>query len=307
MRPRLKRSIVAIGTAVVIATLWSATGSVAGGQIPATGLPAYTAPRNAYGEPDLNGFWAALNTANWNIEEHPAAAAPYEQLVAVYLAQPPGFGVVEGGPIPYRPDALERRNRNFESRLKPEPLPGNSDPYDDADPEAKCFTGGVPRATYMPFPFQIIHAKNRVLIAYTFGASSTREIHLDKTFADLLEVYDYPGQSIGRWEGNTLVVDVRWFNTWVWLDRAGNYYSENAHVEERYTPISPYHLMYEVTIDDPTVFTRPWKMRMPLYRIVEPSTRLQILEFQCVPFADEFMYGKFKKGVFKLPDVDTGK
>ena len=302
MRPQLTRSLVAMGTAVVMATLWSGPRPLVG-----QSLPAYKAARTADGQPDLNGFWQALNTANWDIEEHAAQTAPYENLLGAYLAQPPGFGVVEGGPIPYKPEGLAQRKQYVENRLKPEPLPDNVHPYDNSDPEAKCFHPGVPRGTYMPLPFQILQTKNKLFMAYTFGGDSTRVIHLDKTFVDLLETYVYPGQSIGRWEGETLVVETRWFNTSVWLDRAGNFYSENAHVVERYTPASPYHLLYEVTIEDPTVFTRPWKMSMPLYKRIEPTTQLQILEFQCVPFTDEFLYGKFKKGTFVLPEKTEKK
>ena len=308
MRPQLKRSVVAIGTTVAVVTLlWGATATRSvSGQIPGAGFPAYASPRTAAGHPDLSGFWQAITKANWNIEDHAPEAAPYEDLVGAYLAQPPGFGVVVDGPLPYTPKGLARRNEHREKRLKPDISPDNVFPYDAADPEAKCWAGGVPRATYMPFPFQIIQARNKLFVAYGFSGSgsASRVIHLDETFDDLLEVYDYPGQSVGRWDGETLVVDVRWFNTNVWLDRAGNFYGENAQVTERYTPISPYHMMYEATITDPEVFTRPWKMSMPLYRIVEPAERLQILEFQCVPLVDEFMYGQYKKGVFKLPGLE---
>ena len=97
------------------------------------------------------------------------------------------------------------------------------------------------------------------------------------------------GWSRGRWEGDTLVVDVTDFNDQTWFDRAGNFHSDALHVVERYTAVSPYHLMYEVTIEDPKVFTRPWKMRMPLYRRFENDK--QILEYKCVEFVEEQMYG----------------
>ena len=159
MRPQLTRSIVVIGAAVVLATLGSATTSVVG-QSPA----AYKAPRTADGQPDLNGFWQSLNTANWDIEEHGAQPAPYQNLVGAYLAQPPGLSIVEGGTIPYQPEALAKRKQHFEGRLKPDPLLLDNISEDVSDPEAKCFQGGIPRVTYMPFPFQIIQSGNTILI-----------------------------------------------------------------------------------------------------------------------------------------------
>ena len=101
------------------------------------------------------------------------------------------------------------------------------------------------------------------------------------------------GHSRGRWEGETLVVDVTSFNGQTWFDRAGNFHSDALHVVERYTAISPDALMYEVTIEDPKVFTRPWKMSMPLYRRLEKN--IQLLEFKCVEFVEELMYGHLRK------------
>ena len=289
MRPELKRSIVTVCAAVILATL-----SVVG-QSPTT----YKAPRTADGQPDLNGIWEAVNTANWNLEDHPAQAAPFHNLVGTYLAQPAGISVVEGGTIPYKPEALEKRKRLFEGRLNHNPLILDNLTEDTADPEAKCFQGGIPRANYLPFPFQILQIKNRVFIGYEF-AGSPRMIYLggqdlDKARAELLlEIDAAMGQSVGRFEGDTLVVDTRWFSyATQWLDRAGNFMSENAVVMERYTPTSPYHLRYEATITDPDTFTRPWKISMPLYRRVDPN--VQLLEFRCVPFVEEFMYGKLVK------------
>jgi hypothetical protein len=276
---------------IVVAVLLS--GASVLGQRPV----AFKAARTSDGQPDLNGIWQALNTANWDIEEHGAEAAPYANLVGAYLAQPAGVSVVEGGTIPYKPEALAKRNTYRDERLHPDALLLENGYQDRADPEAKCFQGGVPRAAYMPYPFQILQAKNQVLIAYEYGGSSQRMVHLGddlvKTRAALINNDSWMGQSVGRFEGETLVVDVQWFSHEIWLDRAGNFYSEGAHVVERYTPISPFHLRYEATIDDPKVFTRPWKISMLLYKHVEPG--LQLLEFQCIPFAEDFLYGKFYK------------
>ena len=292
MRSQVKHSSIAIATVAVIATMW--------GTSPVIGQSAsgYKAPRTADGHPDLNGIWQALNTAYWNIEAHGAEIAPHYQLVGTYLAQPPGLSVVEGGTIPYKPEALAKRKQHLENRLKPDVnlVLDNSIGADMADPEAKCFQGGVPRVNYMPYPFQVIQSKDAVVMAYQYG-SSTRMIYLDRDFKDLFEILSWMGQSVGRWDGDSLVVTTKWFDGTslpaIWLDRAGNYYSEKAVVTERYTRASPDHLTYEATIDDSSVFTRPWTIRMPLYRRVEPD--MELLEFQCIPFAEEFMYGQLIK------------
>jgi hypothetical protein len=257
---------------------------------------AYKAKRNVYDQPDLSGIWQAMNTANWDIEEHGAQPAPYPKLVGVYLAEPAGLGVVEGGAIPYKPEALAKRDKYRAERLHSDPLLLDNGVQDLADPEAKCFQGGVPRASYMPYPFQILQNKDAVLIAYEY-AGSARVVHLgedfDKTRAKLVNTDSWMGQSVGRFEGDRLVVDDRWFSHEIWLDRSGNFYGENAHVTERYTPLSPFHMRYQVTIDDPDNFTRPWKMSMILYKHIEAD--MQLLEFQCIPFADEFRYGNLYK------------
>jgi hypothetical protein len=267
-----------------------------GGSLCARSSAPYSAKRNAYGQPDVSGIWEAMNTANWDIEAHGAQPAPYPKLVGVYLAEPAGVGVVEGGPIPYKPEALAKRNKYRAERLHPDPLLVDNGVEDFADPEAKCFQGGVPRATYMAYPFQIVQNKDAVLIAYEY-AGSARVIRLGedlaKTRAKLVNTDSWMGQSVGRFEGETLVVDDEWFSHDIWLDRSGNFYGPNAHVTEHYTPMSPFHMRYEVTINDPDNFTRPWKLTMILYKHVEPNA--QLLEFQCIPFADEFRYGNLYK------------
>ena len=162
----------------------------------------------------------------------------------------------------------------------------NAEHWLERDPEVKCFLPGVPRATYMPYPFQIFQGTDKILIAYEYAGAS-RTIHMD-------DVGNSPsptwmGWSRGRWEGETLVVDVTGFNGQAWFDRAGNFHSDGLHVVERYTPLSPGHLMYEATIDDPNVFTEPWEIRMPLYRRLEADK--QLLEYECVEFVEQLMYG----------------
>jgi hypothetical protein len=238
--------------------------------------PTFKAPRAPDGRPNLNGIWQAMNTAHWDIEAHSAAPSPVLELGAAG-AIPAGLGVVEGGVLPYRPEALAKRNENRANRLK-------------LDPEVKCYLPGVPRATYMPFPFQIIQSQKHVMLVYEY-AGAVRTVYM----TDQVEAPadSWMGWSNGRWEGETLVVDTKGFNDLSWFDRAGNFHSDALHVVERFTARSPETLNYEVTVEDPKVFTRPWKMSMPLYRRVEANA--QILEFRCVEFSEDLLYGHLKK------------
>jgi hypothetical protein len=270
MRDRLRGARFASAIAVLIITLQL-------GVMPTTSeAQAPRGPRTADGKPDLNGIWQALNTANWDIEEHAARPGLVVALGAAG-AVPAGRGVVEGGEIPYLPAAAAKKKENFENRLT-------------ADPEIKCYLPGVPRATYMPYPFQIVQTPKFILMAYEY-ASASRTIYMDK--APRSPADSWMGHSVARWEGDTLVVDVTSLNDQTWFDRAGNFHSDALHVVERYTPLSPDALSYEVTIEDPKVFSRPWKMSMPLYRRLEKNA--QLLEFKCVEFVEELMYGHLRK------------
>src|SRR5262245_799639 len=237
--------------------------------------PAYRAPRTSDGKPNLNGIWQALNSAHWDIEAHPAAPGLIRELGASN-AVPGGAGVVEGE-VPYKPEALAKKRENAANRLT-------------LDPEIKCYLPGVPRATYMPYPFQIIQSQKHIMILHEF-ASAVRTIYMDNHKEAPAD--SWMGWSNGRWEGETLVVDSTGFLDSTWFDRAGNFHSDALHVIERFTARSADTLMYEVTIEDPKVFTRPWKMSMPLYRRVERNA--QLMEFKCVEFAEEVVYGHLRK------------
>ena len=248
----------------------------------------YRAPRlKGTDHPDLNGLWESLNEGNWDIRAHAAAPGP-PQFGALY-AEPAGTGIVEGNEIPYQPWAAARKKENFEKRMVRAVSDGVRD--EPLDPEAKCYLPGVPRATYMPFPFQIIQSSDTVLIAYEYAGAS-RVIPLKN--AGPAPTDSYMGWSQGRWEGDTLVVDVTGFNDKTWFDRAGDFHSEDLHVVERYTPLSHDVMNYEATIEDAKVFTRPWKISFPLYRRMEKNA--QFLEFKCVPFSEELVYGHLRKG-----------
>jgi hypothetical protein len=281
--------MIAVTTTAVVG-VFSLTMGPAAGQAPAPGqFPAYRAPRTADGKADLNGIWQALVTANIDVQDHDAQPGPRPELMGAYGAWPAGQSVVEGGELPYRPEALAKKKQNADNRMV---VKITSDPrrYDTGDPELKCYRPGLPRANYMPYPFQIIQSQKNVMIAYEY-AHALRTIFMEdhkKAPAD-----SWMGWSNGRWEGDTLVVDTTGFVPYTWFDRAGDYHSEDLHVVERYTLVSPYHLMYEATIEDPKVFTRPWKVSFPLYRRMEKN--VQLLDFNCVEFAEEMMYGYLRK------------
>jgi hypothetical protein len=264
-------------------TAWS---TPLAGQTPA----AYRAPRTADGKPDLNGIWQSLSGANYDIEAHmarpamalragpygPVPAAPVLALGAVG-AVPPGMGIVEGGAIPYKPDALAKKKENQEKWL-------------ERDPEIKCYLPGVPRANYMPFPFQILQSQSAIFFAYEY-AGAVRNIYLKDPGPPPVD--SWMGQSVGRWEGETLVIEANGFNDSTWFDRSGNHHSEAMKVTERYTRTAPDVISYEATIDDSNVFTRPWKISFPLYRRLEKN--VQIMDFKCVEFVEELMYGQWRK------------
>ena len=290
---QLRRSIAFFGIAGTIAFIGLAVSTLVGQQRPAAGsqFPAgYRPARAADGHPDLNGIWQAMVTANWDLEDHEAQPGPHPELSGAYGAGPAGQSIVEGGEIPYKPEALARRKANVENRLTVD-VSEDKTWHARGDPEMKCYLPGVPRATYMPFPFQIVQGTNPyILIAYEF-TSATRIIRMD--WKQNAPTDSWMGWSRGRWEGDALVVDVTGQREETWFDRAGNFHSDALHVVERYTPVSPYHMMYEATIEDPNIFTRPWKISFPLYRRMEKN--LQLLEFKCVPFTEELLFGKFRK------------
>jgi hypothetical protein len=270
---RIGPRVAAIGSAAAAAAvIFLAIVSPAAGQAQAP----YKAPRTADGKPDLNGVWQALNTANWDIQDHAARSGPVVALGAAFSI-PAGQGVVEGNDIPYQPWAAKKKQENRENWLK-------------LDPEIKCYMPGVPRATYMPFPFQIVQTPANILMAYEF-ASASRIIRMNSKAESPTD--SWMGWSRGRWEGETLVVDVTSLNEDTWFDRAGNFHSDALHVVERYTRVSPDAMTYEATIEDPKVFTRSWKMRMPLYRRLERDVK--VLEYKCVEFAEELLYGHLRK------------
>jgi hypothetical protein len=242
------------------------------GQAPAP----YRAPRTADGKPNLNGIWQAINTANWDLEGHAAGMGPVAALGAAF-AIPPGQSVVEGETIPYLPAAAQKKKENQASWVK-------------LDPHVKCYLPGVPRATYLPHPFQIVQGPSAIAFVYEYD-NAIRPINMGPPTKSPGDTW--MGWSNGRWDGETLVVDVTSQNDQTWFDHAGNFHSDALHVVERYTARSADTLTYEATIEDPKVFSRPWTISMPLYRRAERNVKL--LEYRCVEFAEELMYGHLRK------------
>jgi len=154
----------------------------------------------------------------------------------------------------------------------------------------KCYLPGIPRAMYMPYPFAIVQGTDKIQMTFAFS-NAARVIHMNKVEGPPDDTY--MGHSAGRWDGDTLVVDVTNFNGKNWFDRAGNYHSDALHLVERFTPISADAIRYDVTIEDPKVFSRPWTISMPLYRRLEPNAT--VLDYNCIEFAEEFMYGNLRK------------
>ena len=256
---------------------------------------AYRAPRGPDGvHPDLNGVWQVMNTAGYNIEPHASSAAlqmrpgpvvpvPAKDVLALGAvgSVPAGLGVVEGGEIPYKPEAKKQRDANRADWIH-------------KDPEIKCYLPGVPRANYMSLPFQIFQSESATLIAYEYAGAVRNLLFKDPGPAP---VDSWMGQSVAHWEGDTLVVVVTGMNDSTWFDRAGNFHTADMKVVERWTPTGPGVLRYEAEITDPEVFTRPWKMSMNLYKHVGDDARL--MQFKCVEFVEELMYGHLRKEPLK--------
>jgi hypothetical protein len=247
-------------------------------------------PRLSDGKPDMNGIWRAFGNNHYDIEPHnargalawrdgPVVPVPAAEVVAFGAvgSVPAGRGIVVGGRIPYTSAALSKRDENRRNWLS-------------RDPEIKCYLPGVPRANYMPFPFQIFQSTSAFFIAYEY-AGATRNILLKNPGPP--ETDSWMGQSVAAWDGDTFVVTVNGFNADTWFDRAGNHHTESLKVVERWTMTGPDHIRYEATMEDPQTYTRPWAVRTTLYRDIDPDAALG--QFKCVEFVEELLYGHLRK------------
>jgi hypothetical protein len=220
-------------------------------------------PRTPDGKPDLSGFWQVIGSADWNIQDHSAGKGI-----------PGGQGIVVGNEIPYQPWAAAKKKENYANR-------------ETADPEVKSFVPGVPRITYTPFPFQITQTPKETAILYEY-VHAVRHVYTNGSQHPAGHIDWWLGDSRGHWEGDTLVVDVTDFNDQSWFDRAGNFHSDVLHVVERYSLVDADHIDYEATIEDPKVFTKPWKIDVILYRHKEKN--FQLLDYEGYAFDYEQYY-----------------
>jgi len=235
-------------------------------------------PRTADGNPDFGGIWQAISSANFDIEPHAADFGPIVENGAIG-AIPAGLGIVVGGEIPYTAAARAQQQANKENWL-------------ENDPVVKCYMPGIPRANYLPFPFQIIQSPDHVVVAYEF-ASASRIVYMSQPDFEA-PIFSWMGHSRGHFEGDTLVIDVADQVPDTWFDHAGNHHTDALRVTERYTHMGPNVLMYEATLVDPNVYTESWTVRFPLYRRLDDN--MQLLEYKCVEFTEELIYGHLRKG-----------
>jgi hypothetical protein len=268
MKTLIQKQIAKLGLLTVVGIFSITQAAAQGGEI----------PRTPSGKPDLSGIWQAMTSAHYDVEPHAASEGAHPGLMGAISATPAGLGIVEGGRIPYNEQSLRVRDANKASALENDPL-------------TKCYMPGVPRANYMPFPFQIVQSEGVILIAYEV-AESNRIVYVDQPELES-QVDAWMGHSNAHWEGDTLVVRVSGQMPDTWFDRSGNHHSYEMVVEERWTATGADHVQYEATITDSNTFTAPWTISFPLYRHV--ADNMQLLEFKCAEFAEEFLYGEWRK------------
>jgi hypothetical protein len=221
-------------------------------------------PRLASGKPDFSGIWQTLSEADYDLEPHAGRSDA-----------PPGPGVVDLGMLPYLPKATAQKSRNFAARQK-------------EDPRLKCWMLGVPRSVYYPAPFQIFQRDRDLTLVHQLG-HQVRTIHTNDTLHPTEKDQGFwLGDSRGRWEGDTLVVDVTDFNDETWLDRAGNYHSDQLHVVERWRFVDKDTISYDATVEDPKVFARPWTVSVLLNR--RRDKNFQLIEDYCATLVYEKYY-----------------
>jgi hypothetical protein len=268
MKNLIQKQIAKLGLLTVVGIFPITQAAAQGGEI----------PRTPSGKPDLSGIWQAMTSAHYDVEPHAASEGAHPGLMGAISATPAGLGIVEGGRIPYNEQSLRVRDANKASALENDPL-------------TKCYMPGVPRANYMPFPFQIVQSEGVILIAYEV-AESNRIVYVDQPELES-QVDAWMGHSNAHWEGDTLVIRVSGQMPDTWFDRSGNHHSYEMVVEERWNLIGADHVQYEATITDPNTFTAPWTISFPLYRHV--ADNMQLLEFKCAEFSEEFLYGEWRK------------
>lgn len=275
MKIQLKSFLTVAVTAAAVSTLWL----IQDAPLEAQNADGSAIPRTPDGKPNFSGIWQTMSTANWSLEPAEARHGPLLALEAgAHLAFPPSIGYVDGGVIPYKAGMRDKQEENKRNWLK-------------LDPTTQCKLPGVPRATYLPYPFQIFQAPDATLISYQF-AGADRIVYMNQPDMEP-QVDSWMGTNVGSWDGDTLVIDVMGQMPDTWFDRSGHYHSGwDMHVQERYTMIDRNTIDYTATITDPNVFERPWSISMKLYR--NQDENMKMLEFKCVEFVEELMYGHLR-------------
>lgn len=239
-----------------------------------TAARAWDPPRTPDGKPDLQGFWrpeVATSYSIENLELQEIFQGPIEGLVP----DPRKKGtsrIVDpaDGKIPYQPWAAAKHKEIFDHHTNPT--------ADQVDPQAHCFLSGVPRPMYLPTQYQILQPQGSVVILYESN-HTYRNIPLDGRPHIGENIQLWMGDSRGRWEGDTLVVDTIRFNGKVWFDIIGDFQSDALHVVERFTLVNADKIDYKATIEDPKLYTRPWTMSVPIERIKEKG--YELMEYAC--------------------------
>jgi hypothetical protein len=252
------RPFVSFVATVLVAS--AVVASLAVGQGPAgSGIP-----RTADNKPDFSGIWQVLdNSIDSNIEAHEAS----------YGVRGSQGAIVDlpDGKLPYLPAALAKRQENYKNRAM--------------DPVSQCYSPGVPRLAYVPFPFQITQTPKWMMITSEF-VNNYRNVYINES-EHLKGIDFYMGDSRAKWDGDTLVIDVANFRhqpdeVQTWFDASGNWHSNKLHVVERWKMLSRDAINFRATVDDSEVFSRPWTMEVTLYRHLEKNFRL--MDYQCQIF-----------------------
>ena len=276
MSTRVCGSMIAMATVVAVLSLAPVlvVAEPSRAQTPRASAKTFDPPRTPDGKPDLQGYWrpdVGTSYSIENLELQEIFQGPVEGLTPDPRKKATSRIVDPAdGKVPYQPWAAAKQKAIFDNHTHPN--------AEQIDPQAHCFLSGVPRPMYLPTQYQILQPNGYVVILYETNHTH-RAIPLDGRPHLGGNIQLWMGDSRGRWEGDTLVVDTRRFNGKVWFDIIGDFQSDALHVVERFTLVSPDRIDYEATIEDPKLYTRPWKMAIPIVRIKEQG--YQLMEYAC--------------------------
>lgn len=253
MNNRFPGPIIALATVVAVASV--APVSVAG-QTPAATARTYTPSRTPDGQPDMQGIWGAVPGGTYNIQD-----LEFQSIYQNGRPDPSLRGksrIVDpaDGKIPYQPWAAAKAKKRLDNHLDPTP--------ETLDPSSRCFLQGVPRIV-LNREFEVFQLAGYVVF-FNMAHHTPRVVPLDGRPHLPQDIKLFMGDSRGHWEGNTLIVDVTNNNDQTWFDIVGDFHSDALHVVERYTIVDASTISYEASIEDPKVYTRPWKMATRVQR-----------------------------------------